>query len=285
MRLFNKILCPVDFSENSTKALQWTEFLANKFGSQVVVLHVTDFYPANAFLDVDYDTYHAAIANSMKEFLAPLRVKYESMLSSGDAAQKIVALATGLEATVIVMGTAGLTGAAHKLLGSTTESVVRTSNIPVLTVSPSVHAPELSTNRTLVPISRIDQPPRGYVRLRRILRELEADSTLMHVVEMNDNMFNGNFYANPFLMTNVEVGEKNHQLTRIGTKILAAPGAESIIQFGDVAREILKEISIDRYDFVLLGPRKKTFLSRFVESTAYKIISHSSVPVITIRVA
>src|SRR5215831_14949931 len=100
MRLFEKILCPIDFSEHSVKALQWTEFLAKKYNSQVVIVHVTDFYPANAFIDLDYDSYHDGLSRTMKDFLEPLRIQYESMLSTGDPARKIVSLATGLGASL-----------------------------------------------------------------------------------------------------------------------------------------------------------------------------------------
>jgi hypothetical protein len=36
---FRKILCSVDFSETSFKALQWAEYLAKRFDSLLTVLH------------------------------------------------------------------------------------------------------------------------------------------------------------------------------------------------------------------------------------------------------
>ena len=41
-KLFHRILCPVDFSETSDKALQYAERLAGAAGAEVVVLHAFD---------------------------------------------------------------------------------------------------------------------------------------------------------------------------------------------------------------------------------------------------
>lgn len=287
MRLFGKILCPVDFSENSVKALQWTEFLAKKFDSQVVILHVFEMpYPAFASPAFDYDQYKETIQSNLRDYLVPLKIQYESMLSTGDPANKIVALAKGLDATLIVMGTRGLRGAAHRLLGSTAETVVRNSSIAVMTISPQCNSPHDESGRgVLMPVSSLLRPPRGFVRLRKIIREVGTGLYLIHVVDLNDPMFDSSFSANPFLVTTYETTEKKQDLARIATMIMGSEDKvfESIIQFGTVSQEILSEIDSGKYDYVLMGAKKKTFLSGFVESTVYKVISWSMIPVITVK--
>ena len=39
---FFKILCPVDFSEHSQRAVRFAALFARSFGSQITVLHVND---------------------------------------------------------------------------------------------------------------------------------------------------------------------------------------------------------------------------------------------------
>lgn len=286
MQGFEKILCPVDFSENSVKALQWTEYLAERFGSEVTVLHVMDPYPVAADLGFDYEQYQSVVVKDLNNFVAPLKVKHETLLSTGEAAHKIAALASSLNTSLVVMGTGGLTGAAHKLLGSTTERVVRTAEVPVLTIAPSCRAPgRVDTHKVLMPLSSLKKPPKGYSRLRNIVQSLQAEVTLAHIVEFNNPMFDSNFDANPFLVTSYETSILKDELQRIGMKILDVDKApEAVIGFGQPAQEIMKETGDERYDFVLMGAKRRTFLTRFVESTAYRILSHSKAPVITVKV-
>lgn len=286
MQAFEKILCPVDFSENSVKALQWTESLARKFGSEVIVLHVMDPYPVAADLGFDYEKYQSVVTKDLNNFVMPLKIKHETLLSTGEAANKIVALAKSLNASLVVMGTSGLEGAAHKLLGSTTERVVRTGDVPVLTIAPACHGPGArETHKVLMPLSSVKKPPKGYGRLRSIVQALQAEVTLTHIVEFNNPMFDSNFDANPFLVTSYETSMLKDELQRIGMKILDMENPpEAMIGFGQPAQEIMKETEDEQYDFVLMGARKRTFLTRFVESTAYRILSHSKAPVITVKV-
>lgn len=286
MRLFERILCPVDFSEDSVKALQWTEYLAKKFRSRVGVLHVIDDYPGGTVLNM-YDQYRATMAERLQEFLSPLKIKCESTLSTGDPSKKIIALAEGLGATLIVMGTRGLRGTAHKILGSVTENVLRGSAVPVMTISPSCRQPELrAIPRALVPLSSLQWPPLGYFRLKKILKELQADLTLINVVDMHDSMFDSNFSANPFQVATVETTERKQRLLRLGSRILPHhETTEAVIRFGNAGDEIASELKEGAYDYVMLGAKKKTLFYRFFESNVYRVISRAEVPVVTFRVS
>lgn len=286
MRLFEKILCPVDFSEGSVRALQWSEYLAKEFHAKLHVLHVIDDYPNGAIIDV-YEKYQQSVAERMQEFLSPLTIKSETTLSTGDPSKKISALAEGLGATVIVMGTRGLRGTVHKILGSTTENVLRHSSVPVMTISPSCGVPQPMDNpRLLVPFSTLQWPPAGYFRIKKILNELRADMTVLHVVDMKDAMFDSNFSANPFQVTTVEVADRKQRLLRIADRMIHhRETTEAVVSFGKAGEEIAKEIQNGKYQYALIGVRKKTLFYRFFESNVYQIISQSEIPVITFRVA
>lgn len=286
MKLFHKILCPIDFSEDSVKALQWTRYLAKRYEGQVTILHVMEPYPAIVDVGIDYDKYHSAVVRDMKAFLAPLNIPFESMQSSGSPAEKIPALATTLGSSVIVMGTRGLRGTAHRLIGSTTESVIRHSSVPVITLSPKCCAPGgIESNQVLLPVSSLNWPARGFIRLRQILRDLNGSLTMMHVVDIKDEMFNSSFDANPVLVTSYQIDERKKDLERIGFQIAKnAETIETILQFGNASPEILKEAEAAKYGWILMGAKRQKLFSRFFDSTAYNVISQAPVPVITIRV-
>ena len=59
---------------------------------------------------------------------------YGTMVISGVPHEEIISQAENVGADVIVMGTHGRSGLDHVLFGSTTEKVIRKSNIPVLSV-------------------------------------------------------------------------------------------------------------------------------------------------------
>jgi nucleotide-binding universal stress UspA family protein len=63
----------------------------------------------------------------------PAAVRCETLVTSGDPAERVLETARGLGADLIVMGTHGRKGLGHLVLGSVAERVVRESPIPVMT--------------------------------------------------------------------------------------------------------------------------------------------------------
>ena len=60
------------------------------------------------------------------------RVKMTSVLRQGDAAAEIAAAARDANADLIVVGTQARTGVARVLLGDVAQTVVRSTNLPVM---------------------------------------------------------------------------------------------------------------------------------------------------------
>ena len=286
MKLFDKILCPIDFSEDSVKALQWSQDLAKKHGSQVTILHVMEPYPAAVDVGIDYDKYHAAVVRDMRAFLAPLEIPFQTMQSSGLPSEKIKTLASTLGSTLIIMGTRGLRGAAHRLIGSTTESVVRHSPVPVMTLSPGcLKFSDIVSIRALLPFSKLDWPVSGYIRLRQVLRDLNGPMNVMHVVDLKDDMAHSFFGANPTVATNYQMEAGRQALQKIALHLNKnGKPAEAILQFGEASREILREADASKYGYIVMGAKRQKIFSRFFGSTVYNIISQASIPVFTIRI-
>jgi len=67
------------------------------------------------------------------------RLTVKSFVESGKPFVEIITTAREMKASLIIMGTHGLTGIAHALLGSTAEKVVRKAPCPVLTVKRPDH--------------------------------------------------------------------------------------------------------------------------------------------------
>lgn len=138
-----KILCPIDFSPCSARAAEHTRELAAALGAEVELIHVYEV-PVLALPEGPITVspeYLATLTGRAQEELDKQRdamlargIRVNTRLEEGLAAQTIVDRAKKIGATMIVMGTHGHTGFRHMLLGSVAERVVRTSQVPVLTV-------------------------------------------------------------------------------------------------------------------------------------------------------
>jgi len=140
---FKKILVPVDFSDHSRTALDLAVELAREGGASLQLLHCYQIQPGGVSpygvaLPADYFTeLRDAAARKLDEWqreYVPADVKSDVTLSSDNPASAVVLAAEEGGADLIVMGTRGLSGFKHVLLGSTAERTVRTAPCPVLTV-------------------------------------------------------------------------------------------------------------------------------------------------------
>ena len=137
------ILVPTDFSVAAETALDRALDLAAKLEAKVYVLHSYEL-PIVGFLD-SVLLPNAKIASGIvtwaqTELDACISKRNESsvsitpLLRQGDPRALVLSVAAEIHADLIVMGTHGRRGLARALIGSTTESVVRTSPVPVMTI-------------------------------------------------------------------------------------------------------------------------------------------------------
>jgi len=136
---FRNILCPVDFDENSMKALDVAADLARQSDGTVLLVHVVSLIVVPARLPGYFDLYRSqeeTARGKLKEIahkrLAGL--KYELLAEMGDPADIILRTGSTAGADLVVMATHGRRGFSRMLLGSVAERVLRQSICPVLTV-------------------------------------------------------------------------------------------------------------------------------------------------------
>lgn len=143
------ILVATDFSEPSDAALAYAATLGQKLGAALHLVNSFElpiaFFPdgvlvvtaeaASRITDAAQTRLREAVDAYAKRGIA-----VTSHLVQGDAREGILSVASKVGADLIVMGTHGRRGLSRALIGSITESVLRTSNVPVLTV----HAPPKS---------------------------------------------------------------------------------------------------------------------------------------------
>ena len=137
------ILVPVDFSDHSAKAVEVAVGFAKAFGAKVHLLHS---YPLNVGgispyglvipENLDRDIREAAEKQLAEwgEKVTSEGVEVERHVTPMFPSEAIENLAQEIGADLIVMGTRGLSGIKHVVLGSVAERAVRIAPCPVLTV-------------------------------------------------------------------------------------------------------------------------------------------------------
>lgn len=147
MIAIQRILAPTDFSDNSTRAVRYAAELAEKFSSEMILLHVVqdlalvlpDAVMPTPVTTPNLDEMIAAARTGIANLIGSLHLealKPRAEVRVGSPATEIVAAAADLKADLLCVSTHGRTGLAHFLLGSVAEKIVRHAPCPVLSVRP-----------------------------------------------------------------------------------------------------------------------------------------------------
>jgi universal stress protein A len=146
MLRFKKILCPMDFDQNSLRALAVAVELAQERNATLRLLHVVPM-PPGPEVAISFVKMEAEVRTSL-ERLARQKVKgqsrYEVEVMMGDPGVEILQTAKRRGADLIVMATHGRKGLRHFVLGSVAERVVREAPCPVLSFNPGATRAKVS---------------------------------------------------------------------------------------------------------------------------------------------
>ncbi len=136
-----KIIVPVDFSDNSIKALDLAISLSNKEKSEITLVFIIELiYDFASQAAVALDSMHKESQKRMKELESKYRntgILFDYKIQEGTASISIARIAEECEADLIVMGTRGASGIKKTLFGSTTVNLLKEANCPVLVVPES----------------------------------------------------------------------------------------------------------------------------------------------------
>lgn len=150
MSHFKRILVPIDFSAHSTAALEIAIEIAKVFDSKLHLLHCYQIQPGgiSPYGIAIPSSYFAEIRDAASQQLTewqqervPAGISVDASIMSEAPSVAIIMTAKEIGADLIVMGTRGLSGFKHVMVGSVAERTVRLAPCPVMTV----HAPESDT--------------------------------------------------------------------------------------------------------------------------------------------
>lgn len=290
MKIFKKILCPVDFSDYSILALRYATALAKDNDAELIIYHsIPDLTPAISYLEGEFLlTVSDALLNNakstldswIKKFVDP-DLEVEKVVGQGNPAESIIEISHKRRIDLLVMGTHGVTGYERFLMGSVTNRVLHKSSVPVLVVSKTSHHF----------IYERDPNP---VQIKRIVCPLDFDNNNLWTIGIALSF--ARKYNSEMIFIHVINRKQNgnwrdlEKQAFLKLRSLAAPvvdekiPAKFLVLSGDPAELILKTLDEENADLVIMGHHTRNPIEEiFLGSIARRVVTNSSRPILVAR--
>jgi len=298
------IVCPFDFSEVSSHALDQAAVLARRTGARLTVLHVfLSVMPTTGLSALDAATSQIIEPEDLQELrdrvATACRAATESgvaldiVIMGGAPVAVILEQAASRNADLIVMGTHGTSGFQHLLLGSVTEKVLRKATCPVLTVPPRAHTgPVASFGHVLCAVDFSDCSRQAVKAAAAIVEGTPAKVTLLHVMEWpwHEPPVPGMEGVPPSqVQALLEYRRYLESSAADGLKAMAAsslPGGDvaTSVRFGKSYVELLDAAREGGADLIVLGVRGRSAVDiGFFGSTTNHVVRGAACPVLTVK--
>lgn len=147
---YRKLLLPIDFSDDSKRAVDYGLKMAAASSAEVVLLTVIDDsfphpelfawgHPEEEF----YRSTRKRALENMKEMQSqgPAGIDAERVVVRGRPGTEIVAVAEELGVDLVVLARRAVSELRTAIMGRTTDTVLRTSSVPVLVLPPRTSTP------------------------------------------------------------------------------------------------------------------------------------------------
>ncbi|MFO1518613.1 MAG: universal stress protein [bacterium] len=284
-----KILVPYDFSENSRPALDTALQLALKHEASLLILTVIERTPDDEVLKLIvlpkdlqsrlkqkiHEEIHSLVPEAQRS-----KIHFEAVVKRGKAPVEILLAAEKEGADLIVMGTKGITGLKHVLLGSVAEKVIRQAGVPVWVCRGSGAT---LPKKILVPVDFSDYSRDALKLAMEYGSHFGAELFLLHVVDLRD-LYAFDLVAletKPSLEDELKK-QARERLSQWGKAVTLSHHPE--VRLGSPVVEIQEAVRQNQIDLVVLATHGRTGLKHLVMgSVAEQIVRYSPCSVLTVR--
>ena len=207
----------------------------------------------------------------------------DGLVREGNPAPQVLEAAREFHADRIILGTRSRSKLSKLVLGSVAEQVLRSANIPVLTVGPEAHLPVDggATDRVVLHATTLRETSRPSAALAcQIADIVHARLVILHVLPPNSvqghNLPSGLESAADHELKELAASASNN------CKVVVEPR----LVHGNPAIEILAESDHRRACLIVMGSTARSgFQNLTRDRTVYKVLAHAHCPVLTLREA
>ena len=263
---------------------------ASSTAARLVLLHVL---PAGKALAADamgmpyYDPggandYAAKTLESWCEMARAHGVACDLVVREGNAAQQVITAARQFQADRILLGTRSRGKVSKLLLGSVAEQVLRSVNLPVMTVGPEAHLAVEGSDpeRVVLHATSLREASRPSAALAcQIAHTLKARLVVFHVLPPVDEMERKGM---PTGLDSVALQQLNVLANE--NQCGCSAEIEPRVVHGNAAIEILSQAADLRASLIVLGATQRSALEELTrDRTIYRVLAHARCPVLTLR--
>jgi nucleotide-binding universal stress UspA family protein len=303
------ILCPIDFSDHSRRALDHAVAVARWYDSTITVFYAYPALPPAAYgLESPPPAGMVLTAAERERLTAALGRFAETAAASGvpldfaigqgpSAANEILQQGRAMHADLLVMGTHGRSGFDRLALGSVTEKVLRKADCPVLTVP--AHAPHavpvapVVFTAILCPVDFSDSSMRALDYAVSLAQEADARLTVLHVMAYDMEVEAPEMYEAVIADRRLSVSDYRDRCEELSRERLqrAVPDAvrayctlDTLLAAGKPYREIVRVAGEQRADLIVMGVHGRSAADvTLFGSTTQHVVRQATCPVLTLR--
>lgn len=273
------ILVPVDFSEPSAYALEIAAKIAKKLDATITVLHMLGLSEAVLTKDESQEykeaKYYMKLARKRfqtfldKPYLKGIKIK--KIVQNFKIFKELNKVAQEQHLDLIVMGSHGASGLSEVFVGSNTEKVVRTSDVPVLVVK--MPNSDFRVKNILFACDFTDDSILAFKSVSAFAASFSAKLKLIYI-----NTPYGNFVGN------VEIEERIEKFF-----FKAGSIEQEVIIYNDhtVEQGLMNYSKKGDFDILAIPTRGRKPISHLLlgsRSIGEDVANHANLPVLTLKI-
>ncbi|MBR3567373.1 MAG: universal stress protein [Salinivirgaceae bacterium] len=274
------ILVPVDFSPSSINAMEHAVLYANAIECDIRMIHVkrrnADYDPAINFNDYD-EVLKSSVINNFKRIIAHFKSKMKGRIDycvrDGRVFTEVCNQAKYGDALMIISGTNGVSGFKERWEGSNAFRIVSHATCPVITIKYNF-VPQ-SPRRIVVPIDNTARTRLKIPIVAKIAKCFDAEMMLIDI--RNDNKLSTQKKMEDAMKAvTVYLDRHNVRYCKDNLRVKKKKTATAVIDYA---------LENDADLIAATSERLDNNWQLFSVSNPQKLVNHSPIPVITIKVA
>ena len=298
MLTIKRLLCPVDFSDQSRHALELAVRLAGWYKAEVTALHVVELIfplvmleeypppPPMTLADIGDE-----VRKELHRFVEPFarEVAIAEEVDEGGIERRILERSASLSADLLVLGTHGRGGFERLALGSIAEKVLRRAACPVLTAPPRsgpAGAGPATFQTILCPIDFSRPSDRALTYALSLAQEAGGRIILLHVLEQfaDEEPLANRHYNVPEYRRALEGDARQRLDSAVPPEARDWCQPETIVSAGKAYREVLRVAGDRHADLIVMGVQGRGAIDlTLFGSTTQHVVRAATCPVLTLR--
>jgi nucleotide-binding universal stress UspA family protein len=284
--IMNKILIPIDFSENADRALNAAKLMADKESTELIILHAYQPYipdvsvmPGSVMPGIgspDYSYVGVDLENNFRHQLD----EYVAGITAEGYKTKAIWAVSGIQSAVeeaiaeskpdlVVTGRTGTGGFLDKLIGSSATHIALHSACPVLIIPPQAEPKKF---KKIVYATQLEYSETDILKeVFKLISQLEGNLTLLKI--KTDSQPN--------------IQSDNQYLTEIRNEIFIGDDQVVYKEAGSVLDGIEAYCDEVGADLLIMSTRERSFIEEFLinPSVTRKLVVDTHVPLLIYHLA